>query len=308
MKNRPTTRILGGAELQAAAADGVLTLREAYQRWTPAYAAAQLAARRWQRPATRVVVMHNGPLTPLQHRWVAVLAGPPGTVLGGLTAAADDGLQGFEPTEVSIVIPNSARMPSPPSDVRVMRSIELTARDVHPICVPPRTRMARSLVDAASDKASPPQRSRAVLIAGCQQGLSRPSALFDALSRRGPCRNRALIKETIADAAGGVESLPESGFDRLCLRAGLPVATRQRVLRHPDGRFYLDRYWHALDLCVEVHGVPHMAVRQWDADLDRQNEIVIAGPRLLVFSSFAVRHLEDRVIDQLTRFAGRWAA
>jgi hypothetical protein len=308
MKNRPTVRPLGEPELRRAEAAGVLTLRRAHRLWTPAYVSAQVDAGRWQRPVRRVIVMHNGPLTPLQHRWVAVLSGPPGTVLGGLTAATDDGLEGFEPPEISIVIPNSARMPSPPSGVRVLRSIELTARDVHPICVPPRTRMARSLVDAASDKASPRQRSRAVLLAGCQQGLTTPSALFDALSRRGPCRNRALIKETLADAAGGVESLPELEFDRLSIRAGLPTPTRQRVIRHPSGRYYLDRYWREFDLCVEVHGVPHMAVSQWDADLDRQNEIVIAGPRLLVFSSFAVRHLGAKVVGQLARFARRWAA
>lgn len=307
MRNRPEIRVLLESDLLSAEAEGVLTLRRAHRRWTPSYVSAQIEARRWQRPVPRVVVMHNGPLTSMQHRWVAVLAGPPGALLGGLTAATDGGLKGFEPTELTVVIPNSARMPVVPDGVRVLRSIELTLRDVHPVCTPPRTRMARSLVDAAS-RAVMPQRSRVLLIAGCQQGLVQPPALYDAVSRRGPCRNRGLIRETIDDAAGGVESLPELAFDRLCTRAGLPAPTRQLVLRHKDGRYYLDRYWHALQLGVEVHGVPHMAVPQWDADLDRQNEIVIAGPRLLVFSSFAVRHLEARVVDQLARFAQRWAA
>jgi len=249
-----------------------------------------------------VIVMHNGPLSSLQHRWLAVLAGPPATVLGALTAAIDGGLDGFEEPRLTVVITNSGRMRVVPENVRVKRSIELTARDVHPLGLPPRTRMARSLVDAASDTTIQ-RRTRAVLIAGCQQGLTTPLALDDALSRRGPCRHRPLIRETIADAAGGVESLPESAFDGLCIRAGLPEPTRQRVLRHPQGRYYLDRYWRALDLCVEVHGVPHMSIRQWDDDLNRQNEITIAGPRLLVFSSFAVRHLESKVVDQLVRFA-----
>ncbi len=278
-----------------------MTLRRAHRRWTPSYVSAQIDARRWQRPVPRVVVTHNGPLTPLQHRWVAVLAGPPATVLGALTAATDGGLDGFDEPGLTVVIANSARIPVLPDEVRVLRSIELTAQDVHPLSLPPRTRMARSLVDAAS-KAPVQLRARALLIAGCQQGLTQPPALYDALSRRGPCRHRALMRETIADAAGGVESLPESAFDRLCVRAGLPEATRQRVLLHPQGRYYLDGYWRALDLCVEVHGVPHMSVRQWDDDLNRQNEIVIAGPRLLVFSSYAVRHLEATVVDQLVRF------
>jgi len=124
------------------------------------------------------------------------------------------------------------------------------------------------------------------------------------LSRRGPCRNRALIAETIGDA-GGVESLPQRDFDQLCVRAGLPPPARQRVMRHPSGRYYLDRYWPALDLCVEVHGIPHLAVTQWDDDVYRQNEIGIAGSGLLIFTSFAVRHLADRVVDQLARYAAQ---
>lgn len=56
------------------------------------------------------------------------------------------------------------------------------------------------------------------------------------------------------------------------------------------------------DLCCEVHGIPHLGVQQWDADVMRQNEIVIAGPRLLVFTSFAVRYLQRLVGDQMMRF------
>ena len=47
-----------------------------------------------------------------------------------------------------------------------------------------------------------------------------------------------------------------------------------------------------------------MLVPQWDADFIRQNEIVIAGPGLLVFTSYVVRHLKPLVSDQLTRFCG----
>ena len=33
----------------------------------------------------------------------------------------------------------------------------------------------------------------------------------------------------------------------------------------------------------------------------RQNEVAILGPRLLVFTSFAIRHRGDVVVDQLAR-------
>jgi very-short-patch-repair endonuclease len=161
--------------------------------------------------------------------------------------------------------------------------------------------MPRSLLDMAITTPFI-HRSRAILIAGCQQGMCQPEALSESLTRRGPCRHRRLLRETIADAAGGIESLPERDFDILCSRLGLPRPSRQQLLRRPDGHYYIDRYWPEFDLCCEVHGIPHLGVQQWDADVVRQNEIVIAGPRLLVFTSFAVRYLERLVADQMMRF------
>jgi hypothetical protein len=54
-----------------------------------------------------------------------------------------------------------------------------------------------------------------------------------------------------------------------------------------------------------VQGIPHLGVRQWEQDLERANEIVIDGPRLLIFSLYAVRHDADRVGDQLARMLRR---
>lgn len=73
----------------------------------------------------------------------------------------------------------------------------------------------------------------------------------------------------------------------------------------PDGRAYVDRAWEEFGVACEVHGIPHMAVARWDSDLFRQNEIVIAGERLLIFSSFAIRHTGDRVMDQSVRMLRR---
>ena len=54
-------------------------------------------------------------------------------------------------------------------------------------------------------------------------------------------------------------------------------------------------------MVCEIHGIPHMMVGRWDADLLRQNEVAILGPRLLIFTSFAVRHRGGVVVDQLVR-------
>lgn len=223
-----------------------------------------------------------------------------GSALGGLTALRHDGLTGYRSQVTQIVLPDGARRPVV-DGVEVRWSARLDDRDVHPSRSPRRTRPARSIVDAASW--CPSHRlARAIVIAGVQQGLTTPAHLDDALERRGSCRRRSLIVESVLDVGGGVHSLPERGVGDLCHRAGLTI-TRQRQVQTPGGRFYLDAHDEELGLAIEVHGIPHLAVSQWDSDLLRANEIVIAGERLLIFSSYAIRHEPEAVVDQLRRAA-----
>ncbi|HSK27172.1 MAG TPA: hypothetical protein VK894_09710 [Jiangellales bacterium] len=50
-----------------------------------------------------------------------------------------------------------------------------------------------------------------------------------------------------------------------------------------------------------MHGVQHLELLSWDADLDRMGEIVARGRRVLPFTSYAVRHQGDRVGSLLRR-------
>ena len=92
--------------------EGVLTTAQASGLYTPAYVRAQLAARRWQRPARGVVVTHNGPLTECQAAWVALLRCPHGTALAALTALGFDGVNGFPEPKPHVVLPAGADRPS----------------------------------------------------------------------------------------------------------------------------------------------------------------------------------------------------
>lgn len=255
----------------------------------------------WQKPCRGVVLLHNGPPTDKQLLAVALASAARGAALGGLTALALDDLDGFEPERLQIVLPSGARRPSQ-EGLQLHWSTQLDSRDVHPLAEPRRTRPARSLVDAASWTTNE-RLARAIVIAGVQQGLTSTRHLREALSRRGPCRHRALIVESILDAAGGIQSLPERDFDEVCRFVGLPRPTRQRLVRGPDGRYYLDASWDGLGMSAEVHGIPHHAVERWSADLMRANEVVISGERLLVFSSYAIRREQRTVADQLLRMA-----
>jgi hypothetical protein len=249
-----------------------------------------------------VIVTHNGPLTTIQEMWVALLVSAPGSALGGVSALSLDRFEGFATPSGAhhVVLPEGAARPSS-SLVVPHWSTVLGAQDVHPLAIPRRTRSARSLVDEAAWSRAP-RRARAVILAGVQQGLARPGDLSAALSRRGPCRHRALIRQSILDGDGGMHSIPERDFNDIVTNFHLPTPTRQLRLVRPDGHFFLDAGWDGLGAAVEVHGVPHMAVLNWDKDLFRANEISISGPRLLTFSSYAVRHEPDLVGAQLTRF------
>nr|MBA2574742.1 hypothetical protein [Nocardioidaceae bacterium] len=167
-----------------------------------------------------------------------------------------------------------------------------------------RTRPARSLIDEASWSVHP-RRARALILAGVQQRMARPAELQNVLAHRGRVKHRSLVLESILDAQGGVQSLPEGDFGRVCRRYRLPPPTRQRVLQREDGHYFLDLDWVEYGTACEIHGIPHLAVLQWDSDLLRANEIVIRGPRLLAFSSYAVRHESERVADQTARLLRR---
>lgn len=258
----------------------------------------------WQQPMRGVVVTHNGPLTSdqLERAWLA--ASPSRSALAGLTAARRWGFKGFDPPCISIVLPEGARCPK--GDLEWHWSTQLDTQDV-PANEPRRTSLERSIIDAASWAATS-ERARALVIAAFQQRLTSVDRMRRALTRRGNCRHKSVIVQSILDASGGIQSLPERDFDLLRLTSGLPRPTRQARVKGRNGRYYLDVWWEQFNLAVEIHGIPHLEIEQWSSDLHRTNELVIDGRRVLVFSSFAIRHHPDVIIDQLLRATVRPAA
>lgn len=260
-----------------------------------------LARGLWQHPCRGVVVTHNGPLSDTERLEVALASAPPGSALAGPTALRLHGLTGFDDDTIHVVIPRGGRHPSMPGlDVHVSR--ELSDLDVHPHQRPTRTRAARSAIDFASWQRND-RRARGIIIATLQQGLTNTRGIREALTRRGPCRHRALIVQSVLDAAGGIQSLPERDFRSIWARSGLPRLTHQERVRGPSGSYYLDAYCAELGFGIEIHGIPHMGVQRWTDDLTRGNEILIRGRPVLQFSSYAIRHAPAEVVDQLLRMA-----
>jgi very-short-patch-repair endonuclease len=279
---------------------GVLTVPSAVRYLGRSAVRWRLASGHWQLVEARVLVTQSGPLTEKQRLWVSILAAGQGAVVAGLTAAKLDGLAGFEDRRTYLVIPSSRHLSRPLPGVVVHRSRLLESADIHPTRLPPRTRLGRSLVDAAAWAATD-RRARAVLAAGVQQRLIRASDLSRVVERRPRVPRRALMRATLADVAGGAEALSELDFCELVRRFRLPEPDRQFERLDEQGRRWLDAVWEWARLVAEIDGRYHMDVRAWWTDMQRDNDLTVDGYRVLRFPAFVVRDSPEAVARQIAR-------
>ena len=255
----------------------------------------RVAAGRWQALGPHVVVLHSGALSEPQRLWVAVLHGGEGAALGGLTAAAADGLRGFDSPTLHVLVPHGHHrqdLDDPRLRVTVHGTRHLSSRDVHPLRAPRRTTLSRSVVDAAS-MAGTDGKCRAILAAAVQQRLVRPDDLRRNAASRPTLPRRALILETVADVAGGSHSLPELEYLDALRRAGLPEPTRQKRVRRRDGHYYLDADFEEFEVTVEINGAQHLALMSKEYDDRRRAGLAIGGRLVVDIGSYTVRHDSD---------------
>jgi hypothetical protein len=140
---------------------------------------------------------------------------------------------------------------------------------------------------AASDN-----RTRAVIAAAVQQRLLRAHDMSTYVDPRRTLPKRRLIRETIADVAGGAQSLPELDYARALRRAGLPAPTRQRKVRRPNGVWYLDNDFDDWLVTVEVNGMQHHDLLASESDDVRRGGLQARGRLVVDISSYTVRHRE----------------
>jgi hypothetical protein len=247
------------------------------------------------------MVSHNGPAGHPQRLWIAVLAAGRDAVIAGGTALGEDGLQRYRGSGIQVLLPAQRRPRDLPPGVRVHRTTELPAGDVHRAGAPPRTMPARSVVDAAQWAGSDDY-ACAIVAAAFQRGLVTAAEIHAVLDRLPRARRRSVIAAAADDAAGGAHSLAELRYARLNRKYGLPEPTRQKVRLDPAGRRrYLDAYYDEWQVHVEIDGGQHDdPLHQW-ADMKRQNEIWIPGDRLLRFPAFIVRRRPDEVFAEVRR-------
>jgi very-short-patch-repair endonuclease len=286
--------------------DGVLTTGAALAHMTPGALEWRIKSGRWQQPCRGIVVSQSGPLTASQRLWVASLWAGPGSALAGLTSARLFGLRGFsddeEPAYVLRPLGRVLRATRPPLNVVVHYSQFLTEDDIHPARRPPRTRAARSLVDAASWRRTD-RGAQAILAAGVQQGLVLPAHLAADLDRRTRVRRRAVMLTTVADIAGGSRALSELDLLNYVVRPfRLPAPDRQARRTDPQGRArWLDAVWERARLIVEIDGAGHLDILQYQDDMSRDNSFTLQGYNTLRYAAYSVRYQADHVASQIAQ-------
>lgn len=252
-------------------------------------------------------MLHNGPLTERQRQWVALINSGPGVALAARSALAVDGLTGWEREAIEVLVPRGAGVTST-REVRVHESRRFDPeRDVPAMRLPPRTRVSRSAIDAASWSRSS-RTAVGLLAAVVQQGLARPEDLAVELERAGRIRWSRLLARAVSDIGGGSQALSEIDFIRLCRRFGLPPPHQQVLRVEPSGRRrYLDAEWVRADgrrVVAEVDGAVHLLPRRYWDDMDRGNELTLDGRVVLRFATYALRAEPERVAEQLSRALG----
>jgi hypothetical protein len=137
---------------------GVLSTAIALRHLTQKQLRCRVSSGRWQQPIRGVAIAQSGPLTDGQLLRVAQLRAGPRSALAGLTAARLDGFNGFDDKApvadrpIYLLIPYGYKRVTAPLGLTVITHYSrfLGDEDVHPTRQPRRTRIARSLIDAAA--------------------------------------------------------------------------------------------------------------------------------------------------------------
>jgi hypothetical protein len=301
------------------AQEGVLSTSTALRFMTEDQLRWKISSGRWQRPSRGVVIAQSGPPTERQLLRAALLRAGPRSALAGLTAARLDGFKGFDDKAtfadrpIHVLIPYGYKRHTPPLGLNVVThySQRLGDADVHPTRQPRRTRVARSLIDAAAWM--PTDRgTMAVLAAGVQQRLVRVADLQQMAGRMETLRRRKMIIEFLGDIAGGSQALSELDFVRLVVRPfGLPVPSRQAARLDRRGRRrWVDAAWDDRKVAVEIDGAQHTEdpLQHWD-DMDRDIDLGLDGYLTLRFPAWLVRanpeYAARRILAALSRAGHR---
>ncbi|MDF1603045.1 DUF559 domain-containing protein [Nocardioides sp. YIM 152315] len=266
----------------------------------------QVRAHRWQLIGDQSVHLTNGDLSPTGEQWAAVVQGGPRACLDGGSALIAAGLERYELDRVRVSVPRGAR-------VRRRRSFDIrqTRRwaedDIVRVGIP-RTRPATAAIRAAL-WARTDREATYVLLLTVQQRLATAAMVGTELLRVRRDRRRLLLHTVVNELLDGAQSLGEIDVGVLLRRRGLPAPSRQVVRQDGRGRYYLDLYWPAYHLVVEVDGIHHTWAQNVVGDALRQNALTLDGDTVLRIPLLGLRLEPEAFLDQVEDGlrAGGWS-
>jgi hypothetical protein len=257
---------------------------------------AELRAGRWSRRGPQSISNLTGDLSDRGRWWTAVIEVGSRAALDGVTALQAAGLRGFIEPAIHISMPKSGRPRRLPGvvlhETRRRQPGDLVTTGI------PRTRPAVAAVRAALW--APSNRQAALILTmAVQQRLVTVPALTEAMHAVRRHRRRRFVVQLLLDLQGGVQSLGELDFARMCRDAGLPEPDRQVVHDLGGGRAVVDVEWVEYDLVVEIDGVHHQEGPAVVADALRQNELTTRRSAVLRIPLLGLRTEPARFLGQV---------
>lgn len=232
-----------------------------------------VAAGNWQEITKRTVIASIRELDETTRMWAAILHCGEAATMGGRNALVLHGWRGDLQSPFDVVVPTTRQPPKAEEWLHIRRLA--SHREVG--TSPPRVPVHNAVVQAVGWARSG-REGMYILISALQQRLTTADRVLEAVLSNSP--RRALIETAVREYRDGIQSLNEYDFSRLCRRFGLPEPHRQTVVRDAQGR------GRAIDvefrvagrvLRVEIEGVQHLNPDSWLDDIDRHNDIVLAG-------------------------------
>jgi hypothetical protein len=233
---------------------GCLTRAQVLQAGlTDRFVDAQIHGQRWDRVHPGVYVTHTGDLTFRARVWAAVLHAGPGSAATGPTALRLFGLPLHGTEDTIWVAVDHGRRIAPAEGVVVRRRRNL-ASVVHPVRQPPVVRAEEAVLQTSAG-ARRIDAGLAVVADACQQGLTSPARLREALREMPRLPGRQALASVLDDVAGGAQSFLELQYLRRVERAHqLPTAVRQLGSEAGRIRIWRDATYADYSLVVELDG------------------------------------------------------
>ncbi|MEU8236693.1 type IV toxin-antitoxin system AbiEi family antitoxin domain-containing protein [Actinoplanes missouriensis] len=251
----------------------------------------------WQRLHRGVYATFSGPVARPALRWAAVLAAGRGAMLSHRSAAEEAGLADDAPGPIHVLIPDERRVC--PSGGLVVHRAKGTATRLHPVRLPPQTRVEDTVLDMASAARSE-EEAMAWIAAACGRRLTTPARIAKALADRPRLLRRRDLTVLLGEAGAGVGSVLEWRYLRDVERAhALPPGARQQRRARAGGSWYDDVHYLEHGVRVELDGLAAHPPEGRGRDFRRENAAVRSGERVLRYGSLDIGEDPCRVAAQV---------